>query len=234
MARGEVDVVLVGADRVAANGDTANKVGTYPLAVLAARHGIPFYVVRADDARSTSRRPTAPAIPIEERAADEVTRVPRRPHRAARHRGPQPGLRRDAGRADHRDRHRGGRRPRAVRGRASRAATAAARARWAADAGLPRGPAARRSRRRADARRRPADGHRRASAGATRSSPAPTTDRALLRSFLERDRLYAAYAICDLEEREFARTRWGVRVRRRRARSRSSSSTTARRRSRCS
>ena len=44
MARGEVDVVLVGADRVAANGDTANKVGTYPLAVLAARHGIPFYV----------------------------------------------------------------------------------------------------------------------------------------------------------------------------------------------
>ena len=44
MARGEVDVVLVGADRVAANGDTANKVGTYTLAVLAARHGIPFYV----------------------------------------------------------------------------------------------------------------------------------------------------------------------------------------------
>ena len=37
-----------------------------------------------------------------------------------------------------------------------------------------------------------------------------TTDKALLRSFLERDRLYAAYAICDLEEREFARTRWGV------------------------
>ena len=44
MARGEVDVVLVGADRIAANGDTANKVGTYTLAVLAARHGIPFYV----------------------------------------------------------------------------------------------------------------------------------------------------------------------------------------------
>ena len=43
--RGEVDVVLVGADRIAANGDTANKVGTYTLAVLAARHGIPFYVV---------------------------------------------------------------------------------------------------------------------------------------------------------------------------------------------
>ena len=40
----EVDAILVGADRVAANGDTANKIGTYPLAVIAARHGIPFYV----------------------------------------------------------------------------------------------------------------------------------------------------------------------------------------------
>ncbi len=44
MARGLVDRVVVGADRIAANGDVANKVGTYPLAVLAARHGIPFYV----------------------------------------------------------------------------------------------------------------------------------------------------------------------------------------------
>ena len=61
-----------------------------------------------------------------------------------------------------------------------------------------------------------------------------TTDRALLREFLERDRLFAAYAICDLEDREFARTRWGVGLRRRRRRSPSSSSTTARRRSRCS
>ena len=46
MARGEVDVVLVGADRIAANGDTANKIGTYTLAVLAARHGIPFSSAR--------------------------------------------------------------------------------------------------------------------------------------------------------------------------------------------
>ena len=44
MARGLVDRVVVGADRVAANGDVANKVGTYPLAVLAQRHGVPFYV----------------------------------------------------------------------------------------------------------------------------------------------------------------------------------------------
>jgi methylthioribose-1-phosphate isomerase len=71
MATGEVDVVLVGADRVAANGDTANKVGTYPLAVLAARHGIPFYVC----APTSSVDLTAPggaAIPIEERNPDEV------------------------------------------------------------------------------------------------------------------------------------------------------------------
>jgi len=45
MARGEVDVVVTGADRIAANGDTANKIGTYSLAVLAAHHEIPFYVV---------------------------------------------------------------------------------------------------------------------------------------------------------------------------------------------
>jgi len=44
MSRGKVDVVIVGADRIAANGDVANKIGTYPLAVLALRHRIPFYV----------------------------------------------------------------------------------------------------------------------------------------------------------------------------------------------
>ena len=54
---GGVAVVLVGADRIAANGDTANKVGTYPLAVLAARHGIPFYVV-APLSSSTRRSAT--------------------------------------------------------------------------------------------------------------------------------------------------------------------------------
>src|SRR5438105_299165 len=72
MAAGEVDCVFTGADRIAANGDTANKVGTYSLAVLAAHHGIPFYVV----APSTTIDPDAPdgaAIPIEERAAAEVS-----------------------------------------------------------------------------------------------------------------------------------------------------------------
>jgi len=71
MARGEVDVVLVGADRVAANGDTANKVGTYPLAVLAARHGIPFYVCAPTSSVDLSTADGS-AIEIEERKADEV------------------------------------------------------------------------------------------------------------------------------------------------------------------
>ena len=71
MSLGEVDVVLVGADRVAANGDTANKVGTYPLAVLAARHGIPFYVC-APTSSVDLATPDGSAIAIEERNADEV------------------------------------------------------------------------------------------------------------------------------------------------------------------
>ena len=71
MRSGEVDVVLVGADRIAANGDTANKVGTYPLAVLAARHGIPFYVC-APLSSVDLDTPDGDAIPIEERAAEEV------------------------------------------------------------------------------------------------------------------------------------------------------------------
>jgi methylthioribose-1-phosphate isomerase len=72
MAAGEVDCVLVGADRIAANGDTANKVGTYPLAVLAAHHGLPFYVV-APTSTIDPDTPTGGGIAIEERAADEVT-----------------------------------------------------------------------------------------------------------------------------------------------------------------
>ena len=74
MARGEVDVILVGADRIAANGDTANKVGTYTLAVLAARHGIPFYVC-APTSSVDLDTPDGAGIPIEERKADEVLLV---------------------------------------------------------------------------------------------------------------------------------------------------------------
>ncbi len=74
MQRGEVDVVIVGADRIAANGDTANKIGTYGVAVLAREHGIPFYVAAP---LSTIDRDLADgaAIPIEERGRDEVAHI---------------------------------------------------------------------------------------------------------------------------------------------------------------
>jgi methylthioribose-1-phosphate isomerase len=72
LASGQVDCVLVGADRIAANGDTANKIGTYPLAVLADRHGIPFYVV-APTSTIDLETPTGAEIPIEERDPHEVT-----------------------------------------------------------------------------------------------------------------------------------------------------------------
>jgi methylthioribose-1-phosphate isomerase len=71
MSRGEVDLVIVGADRIAANGDVANKVGTYALAVLANRHGIPFYVAAPCSTFDLSI-PDGSKIPIEERPADEV------------------------------------------------------------------------------------------------------------------------------------------------------------------
>jgi methylthioribose-1-phosphate isomerase len=72
MARGEITQVVIGADRIAANGDTANKVGTYSLAVLAAHHGIPLYVV-APTSTLDPATPTGAEIPIEERDPAEVT-----------------------------------------------------------------------------------------------------------------------------------------------------------------
>jgi methylthioribose-1-phosphate isomerase len=72
IARGEIDVVLTGADRIAANGDTANKIGTYPLAVLAARHGVPFYVVAPSSTVDLAAGSGA-EIPIEERDPAEVS-----------------------------------------------------------------------------------------------------------------------------------------------------------------
>ncbi len=71
MAAGEVDCVVVGADRIAANGDVANKVGTYGLAVLAAHHRVPFYVA-APLSTVDLACPSGDAIPIERRPADEV------------------------------------------------------------------------------------------------------------------------------------------------------------------
>ncbi|MDA0666226.1 MAG: S-methyl-5-thioribose-1-phosphate isomerase [Planctomycetota bacterium] len=71
LAQGKVDLVFVGSDRIAANGDVANKLGTYPLAVLAQKHGIPFYVL----APGTTIDPACPngsCIPIEQRDAAEL------------------------------------------------------------------------------------------------------------------------------------------------------------------
>jgi methylthioribose-1-phosphate isomerase len=72
MAAGRVQAVLVGADRIAANGDVCNKIGTYGLAVLAQRHGIPFYVV-APLSTFDPHTPDGGAIPIEQRDPAEVS-----------------------------------------------------------------------------------------------------------------------------------------------------------------
>lgn len=72
MAAGEVDAVVVGADRICANGDTANKIGTYGVAVAAAHHGIPFYVAAPFSTVDASLAEGS-LIPIEHRAASEVT-----------------------------------------------------------------------------------------------------------------------------------------------------------------
>jgi methylthioribose-1-phosphate isomerase len=72
MRRGKIHAVIVGADRIAANGDVANKIGTYGLAILAKEHGVPFYVA-APWSTIDLETATGDDIPIEERAAVEVT-----------------------------------------------------------------------------------------------------------------------------------------------------------------
>ncbi|MDO8494817.1 MAG: S-methyl-5-thioribose-1-phosphate isomerase, partial [Deltaproteobacteria bacterium] len=72
MKRGGIDCVIVGADRIAANGDTVNKIGTYPLAVLAKHHNIPFYVA-ASCSTIDANIPSGEKIPIEQRDTAEVT-----------------------------------------------------------------------------------------------------------------------------------------------------------------
>ena len=74
MMRGAVDLVIVGADRIAANGDVANKIGTYTLAVLCKENGLPFYVA-APTSTIDLALPSGDAIPIEERSQDEVTHI---------------------------------------------------------------------------------------------------------------------------------------------------------------
>jgi methylthioribose-1-phosphate isomerase len=72
LRKGDVTWVIVGADRIAANGDTANKIGTYPLALAAKAHNVPFYVA-APQSTFDLATPNGAAIPIEERRADEIT-----------------------------------------------------------------------------------------------------------------------------------------------------------------
>jgi methylthioribose-1-phosphate isomerase len=74
MHQQQVDLVILGADRIAANGDTANKIGTYSLAVLARHHGIPFYVAAPLSTFDFSI-PDGAHIPVEERDAAEVTHL---------------------------------------------------------------------------------------------------------------------------------------------------------------
>ena len=74
MRRGKVQAIVVGADRIAANGDVANKIGTYSLAVLANENGIPFYVA-APTSTVDLNLPSGNEIPIEERSPDEVTQI---------------------------------------------------------------------------------------------------------------------------------------------------------------
>jgi methylthioribose-1-phosphate isomerase len=74
MARGKIDLAIVGADRIAANGDVANKIGTYPLAVLCKAHRLPFYVA-APLSTIDLRTKTGKEIPIEERPPEEVTAI---------------------------------------------------------------------------------------------------------------------------------------------------------------
>jgi len=74
MRAGKVNVVIAGADRIAANGDTANKIGTYSLAVLAKHHGIPFYIAAPSSTLDPTLH-TGDLIPIEERDAEELTHI---------------------------------------------------------------------------------------------------------------------------------------------------------------
>jgi methylthioribose-1-phosphate isomerase len=78
MQQAAIDAVLVGTDRTAANGDVANKIGTYTLAVLAARHRVPFYVAAPTSSIDLAMARGAD-IPIEERSPDEVTHVGGKP-----------------------------------------------------------------------------------------------------------------------------------------------------------
>ena len=105
MREGKVQMVVVGADRIASNGDTANKIGTYGVALLAQAHGIPFYVAAPSSTFDLSI-PDGSAIPIEQRDPREITHGFGRQTAPDGHRRLQPRLRRHPRRADRRHHHR--------------------------------------------------------------------------------------------------------------------------------
>ena len=72
MKQGKINAVITGADRIAANGDAANKIGTYSVSILAREHGVPFYIAAPSSTFDLSIK-TGAEIPIEQRAAEEVT-----------------------------------------------------------------------------------------------------------------------------------------------------------------
>ena len=104
MKEGRIHLVVTGADRIAANGDAANKIGTYGVALLAQAHGIPFYVAAPSSTFDLSL-PTGDAIPIEQRDPREVTHGFGKQIAPGWREGLQSGVRRDAGRADRGDHH---------------------------------------------------------------------------------------------------------------------------------
>ena len=214
-------VVLVGAERIAANGDVAADAGTYPLAVLAARHGVPFIVcaplVAVDFDAADGR-----AMPVEQGPATDVTRVGTTSlaHPDAAVLNPVTDVtpadlvaalvtEEGAIRAPYDRSILGAWHARTVRHGVPRTGLPLSMRPAAPRPGSDRGdrtrPRAQRPR-----RRPPPDGDRAIERRREDLVARPIADRALLRGFLERDRLFAAYAICDLEDREFSRTRWGA------------------------
>ncbi|MFO0841354.1 MAG: S-methyl-5-thioribose-1-phosphate isomerase [Gemmataceae bacterium] len=114
MKEGRVQAVIVGADRIAANGDTANKIGTYGVAVLARAHGVPFYVAAPSSTFDLSL-PDGDGIPIEQRDP-ERSPGPRHAGRPRRREGLQPGVRRHLRPPHNRGRDREGHHPAGDRG----------------------------------------------------------------------------------------------------------------------
>ena len=115
MKQGKIGAIVVGADRIAANGDVANKIGTYTVAVLAKENGIPFYVA-APISTVDLACPDGDKIPIEQRNPKEVTHIAREADDSGWRVDRKPGVRRDSSEVRGRHHHRARHRPRALPG----------------------------------------------------------------------------------------------------------------------